>query len=499
MRILYLLLFGFLLHPDLLYAQAYETIISEEGDISIATLHVDGSIYIGSESNDSIMLGKIGYDNSYQSIQHFKKPTATYKCQKMISLNSDQIVIAGISYDTIIPMRFVRFEMFLHVFNTSQNKIDTVIQYVISDSSCIQEVRKQTPMNVYAFHNEIYVLHQFHSHIDGDTLTPYYSHASILKVNQALNLQYAHTHRTNAHTNTIQINSVLNQLHFENNRIFFVYELQNKILPERYVIIDSLDDSGYIHPYDSIIIDEPNHSMFYIQNNQFYLKRLDTYYAKANNQLVPKVVDLVGKFNRETASHGIPGEASALLPIYPPYDSTYITSEDYPLTFTETSMLYIRNFQTLHHANTVFIMTDTSLKEIMNVNAKDLLISNKNFLQVVPLNQDSFVLIGSFYNAMNNRNENHSYLITSKRYPIQTGHDFKTENDRQVKIYPNPTNRYFHLMGIDVLSVKLTDILGRQFDVFAQDGKFDISQLPSGFYSISKADGTFIGRFSLAH
>jgi hypothetical protein len=499
MRNLYLLLFVFLIQINLVFAQAYETILHGGNDIMAATLHQDKFIYLLGQNTDSIFLSKIGHDNSHQLLSAFKKPSAKYKCQKMISFNSGQVIIAGLSYDTIVPMKLVRFEVLLHVFNTTNNKMDTVIRHVLSDSSCIQEVRKLTPLNLYTFNNEIFVLHQFHNHIDGDTLTPYYSHVSLLKFTSTFNLQYAHTHHTKAHTNAIKINSVLNQLHFENKRTFFIYELQSKILPERYVIIDSVDDSGYIYPYDSILLDESNHSMYYIQNNQFYLKRLDTYYSKANKLMVPNAADLVGMYSREPKSLGIPGEARAILPIFPPYDSTNITTGNFPLTFTDTRMLYISYFQTMHHANTVFIMTDTSLNEVMNVNAKDLLISNEYTIQVVPVNQDSFVLIGSFYNSFYNKHENHSYLITSKRHPITTGMNNQVDKYREIKIYPNPARLYFQLLGVNESLLKLTDTLGRQFDIVAHDGKFDISQLSPGFYAVSKADNTFIGRISLVH
>jgi hypothetical protein len=159
--------------------------------------------------------------------------------------------------------------------------------------------------------------------------------------------------------------------------------LQSKILPERYVIIDSVDDSGYIYPYDSILLDESNHSMYYIQNNQFFLKRLDTYYSKANKLMVPNAADLVGMYSREPKSPGIPGEARALLPIFPPYDSTNITTGNFPLTFTDTRMLYISYFQTMHHANTVFIMTDTSLNEVFRTELQQMDAESRELLEKI--------------------------------------------------------------------------------------------------------------------
>jgi hypothetical protein len=83
-------------------------------------------------------------------------------------------------------------------------------------------------------------------------------------------------------------------------------------------------------------------------------------------------------------------------------------------------------------------------------------------------------------------------LITSKRHPITTGKNNQVDKYREIKIYPNPARLYFQLLGVNESLLKLTDTLGRQFDIVAHDGKFDISQLSPGFYAVSTKDGLFL-------
>jgi len=466
-------------------AQMYETQVTSPGYISSVYSHSDNNIYLLNTDSENLYLGKVSINNTFQVLQSFEKPSKLFNSNTIISYGSDKLVIAGLDYDSIFTTqsgltmaRDVRVDLVLRVYNLLQQKTDTIIRITLKDTACIQILSRKEILQTYVFDSKLYFIHPYHFH-PSDSGINHISYVSMLSIDEDFGIRFVRTHHIHSNANTLA-NDILNQMYMGSNRVYYVYQSESNTNSGSKIILNEVDMIGNMQPIDSFSLNG-----WYHRNNQFYMKDVNTYYVKGSANDFPAAFDKVIKYKRDASMDSLSGIIESILPIY---DSSDFIENRYPLSFSSSHMLYIRNNSTVNRNATQFIITDTMLHQSLEENVAEFMLLEDG-VKVLPLGHDSFVVAGRFFHVQSESYSNRTLFVSNSGVSKYTGLHKDISSGSTFRIFPNPATTEIHL-PIDISTAVAIDVAGRNYalEINTNTNTWDVSYLAPGIYFLTLTD-----------
>jgi hypothetical protein len=459
------------------FGQIYETTTDLNYQTQAAAYSpVHEKIFAACSNKDSILLIAITKNNSHEIITSIPKQHNDESFEKIVITNDNNVVLITSILETT-GFHTYRVKAGIYEYNTDIGSMELNQILTLADSVHLVRNTNFKVLNAIYHNSHIYITHKGHQHRG---IIGFEAFFTVAVLNQSLDV-VSNRYIVNDslfYSNTI--GKTLNSLHAENG-VLYNYTQRNVTM-----IKTIIGDTGQISFSDSVPITYyvNNENLTHIDHSRF------VYFRQMTVPVFPR--DVFSELHKHNFDITRP-----VVLIERNMDSGwYYFSTDHEIASTQNTLLVSEIYNNMIGYNDFGLMVYLFDTACNLLSTQKLIHFNMYNNVIVPLSNDSFVVVGNFDDSISSFFA--SRFICRNRFPTNVEKTYKA--NQALRFYPNPANNYVRIEGYNGNWLEAINSLGQTFLLNKNEaGNYNTEELSSGIYFLRSEMGMLPGKLLINH
>lgn len=453
------------------FGQIYETTTDLNYKTQAAAYSpVHEKIFAACSNKDSIFLIAVAKNNSHEIITSIPKQNSDVDIEKIIIPDNNKVVVITSIMESK-GLHTYKVKAGIYEYNTGTGRMELKQTLTLADSVHLVRNTNFKVLNAIYHNSHLYIIHKGHQHPGITGFEAFFTVAILNKSLDVVSNRYI-VNDSLFYSNTI--GKTLNSLYVENG-VLYNYTQRNAT-----IVKTIIGDTNQVLFSDSVPLTYyvNNENLTHIDHSRFvYFRQNANHFSELH------------KHNFDVASPVVLVERNV--------DSGwYYFSTDHEIASTQNTLLVSEIFNNMNGYNDFGLMVYLFDTACNLLSTQKLIRFNMYNNVIVPLSNDSFVVVGNFNDSISSFFA--SRFICKNRFPTNVENTYKP--NQALRFYPNPANNYLRIEGYNGNWLEVINSLGKTFLLNKiEPGDYNTEELPTGIYFLRSELGMLHGKLLINH